>query len=72
MSTVPDGATATVRRIDEELEAQLPRMQELERNRLIPGQRFSRVGALPGQVRLSVEGAEVTLDDSVAALVYVN
>ena len=72
MATIAGGSSATVRRIDEELEAKLWRMQELERNRLVPGQEFSVMDAAPGRITVSVDGVVVSVDDDVAALVYVS
>ena len=65
-------AAATVRRIDEELEAQLHRMQELERDRLLPGQGLSVTASGSSSMTLSVDGEAIELDHVVAALVYVS
>jgi len=71
LSSVPVGGAAVVRRIDEELEEQLERMRELERQRLLPGQRFSVSAAADGGLTLDVDGASVRVPGPVAALVYV-
>ena len=71
LSAVPDGDEAVVRRIDEELEAQIERMRELERNHLLPGQRLSVSSSGNGSMTLLIDGTSVLLDQSVAQLVYV-
>lgn len=71
LSAVASGDEAVIRRIDEELEAQLERMRELERDKLLPGQRFSVTSSEKGSMVLVVDGTSISLDESVADLVYV-
>ncbi len=71
LSAVPPGTNAVVRRIDEELEAQLMRMRELEAAGLLPDCVLLVCAPAGGQVRLDVAGAPVALDTAVADLVYV-
>lgn len=71
LSAVASGNEAVIRRIDEELEAQLERMRELERDKLLPGQRFSVTSSEKGSMVLVVDGTSISLDASVADLVYV-
>ena len=71
LSALAEGAEAVVRRIDEELEAQLEQMRELEHHRLLPGQRISVTSSANGSMVLAVDGASVSVEDNVAALVYV-
>ena len=74
LSAVAVGGRAVVRRIDEELEAQLERMRELERLGLLPGCHV-RVDALVDGVLvlelLDERSGSVRLDATVAARVYV-
>ena len=72
LSTVPPGATAVVRRIDEHLQTLVPRMQELEDARLLPGQKVTVGETDDGVVALDVDGAAVSLARIVAAEVYVS
>lgn len=71
LSTVQAGRTCVVRRIDEHLQTQIPHMVELESARLLPGQEV-RVGKTEsGELSLVVDGVPVTLEQVVAASVYV-
>ena len=72
LSAVPAGGSCTVRRIDEHLQTQVPRMVELELLRLMPGQQVRVDGPDDGQVMLNVDGLSVRVDASVAAEVYVS
>ncbi len=72
LSEVPAGTRAVVRRIDEELEAQLPRMQELERAGLMPGCELDVRPVEGGQVVLTVGQRTIRLDSTAAAKVYVS
>ena len=71
LARVAAGEAAVIRRIDEELEAQLERMRELERHHLLPGQRVAVVSTDAAEVLLDVDGARVALSARVAAWVYV-
>ncbi len=72
LSAVPAGVSCVVRRIDENLQTQVPRMQQLERLRLLPGQEVLVDGPDDGAVLLSVDGVTVRVDAVVAAEVYVS
>jgi hypothetical protein len=72
LSAVPAGGSCTVRRIDEHLQTSVPRMEELELLRLLPGQEVRVDGPDDGQVLLNVDGRSVRLDAVVAAEVYVS
>ena len=72
LSTVPPGSAAVVRRIDEHLQTLVPRMQELEDARLLPGQEITVGETDDGLVRLDVDGVDVELAFAVAAEVYVS
>ncbi len=72
LSSVPAGGACTVRRIDEHLQTQVPRMQDLHDARLLPGQLVT-VGDLDeGVLAIDVDGARVLIPRSVAAEVYVS
>jgi DtxR family Mn-dependent transcriptional regulator len=72
LGTTRAGNTIVVRRIDEELEAQFDRMQELEARGVMPG-RMLRVldDDVPSQQRFDSDGAVIALDRVVTAKVYV-
>lgn len=70
LSSVKTGSSAVVRRIDEELEAQPKRMFELEQAGLMPGRIVRMTGANNGSFTLDVDGQSVTVDATVAGLVY--
>jgi DtxR family Mn-dependent transcriptional regulator len=72
LGTATPGSTIVVRRIDEELEAQFDRMQELETSNVMPG-RMLRVleNEVPGQQRFDSDGEVIALDRVVTAKVYV-
>jgi DtxR family Mn-dependent transcriptional regulator len=72
LGTARAGNTIVVRRIDEELEAQFDRMQELEARGVMPG-RMLRVldDDVPSQQRFDSDGAVIALDRVVTAKVYV-
>ena len=72
LSTVTAGASCTVRRIDEHLQTLVPRMQELEDARLLPGQQVPVGETDDGMLLLDVDGASVSLAAAVAAEVYVS
>ncbi len=66
------GTTVVVRRIDEELEAQFDRMQELEASGVMPGRMLQVLdGQIPEQQRFDSDGATIALDRVVTAKVYV-
>jgi DtxR family transcriptional regulator, Mn-dependent transcriptional regulator len=72
LETATPGATVVVRRIDEELEAQYERMQELEAGGIMPGHLLRVLeGAASAQQRFDSDGTVVTLDRPVTAKVYV-
>jgi DtxR family Mn-dependent transcriptional regulator len=72
LGTAAAGTTIVVRRIDEELEAQFDRMQELEAGGVMPG-RMLRVldHDVPSQQRVDSDGDLIALDRVVTAKVYV-
>ena len=72
LSAVPAGGVCTVRRIDENLQTMVHRMQELELARLLPGQAVVVDEVDSRQVRLTVEGVDVLLDAAIADEVYVS
>ena len=72
LSTVPPGTAAVVRRIDEHLQTLVPRMQELEDARLLPGQEITVGETDDGLLTLDVDGELVSLARAVAAEVYVS
>jgi DtxR family Mn-dependent transcriptional regulator len=71
LAKIPAGATIVVRRIDEELEAQYDRMQELEAGCVMPGHMAVVLESGADSGRYRVDGTEVSLVTSVAAKVYV-
>ncbi|MCW2665235.1 MAG: iron (metal) dependent repressor, DtxR family [Frankiales bacterium] len=72
LSAVATGSACVVRRIDEHLQTLIPSMQELERTRLLPGQKVT-VGALEdGLLEVDVDGVAVQVARTVAAQVYVS
>ncbi|HSP38283.1 MAG TPA: metal-dependent transcriptional regulator [Frankiaceae bacterium] len=72
LATAAPGSTIVVRRIDEELEAQFDRMQELESIKVMPGRMLRVLGHEgPGQQRFDSDGEVITLDRMVTAKVYV-
>lgn len=72
LASAPAGSTIVVRRIDEELEAQFDRMQELEAGGVMPG-RMLRVleDEQPGRQRFDSDGERIAFDRVVTAKVYV-
>ena len=72
LSSVPPGGSCVVRRIDENLQTQVHRMQQLEDLRLLPGQELVVDGPDDGQVLLSVDGVTCRVDVAVASEVYVS
>jgi DtxR family Mn-dependent transcriptional regulator len=72
LSSVPAGGSCVVRRIDENLQTMVHRMQELELARLLPGQEVLVGASEQGQVVLTVDGVDVRVDDVVASEVYVS
>ena len=71
LSDVKAGDAATIRRIDEELEAHPDHMQTLESNKLLPGQKL-QVSKVSGDVTtVTVDGVEVAVIDAIATKVYV-
>ena len=72
LSSVPAGGSCVVRRIDENLQTMVHRMQELEVARLLPGQQVLVGASEQGQVVLTVDGVDVRVDDAVASEVYVS
>jgi DtxR family Mn-dependent transcriptional regulator len=71
LSTVAEGRSCVVRRIDEHLQTQLDHMRELEAARLLPGQEVVIAHSETGALELRVDGVPVTLQRGVAANVYV-
>jgi DtxR family Mn-dependent transcriptional regulator len=70
-ATVP-GTTVVVRRIDEELEAQYERMEELEACGVMPGRMLQVLdGTAHLQQRFDSDGIVIALDRTVTAKVYV-
>ncbi|MDQ1674454.1 MAG: DtxR family transcriptional regulator, Mn-dependent transcriptional regulator [Frankiaceae bacterium] len=72
LTTTAAGTTVVVRRIDEELEAQFDRMQELEARGVMPGRMLQVLdGQIPDQQRFDSAGEIIALDRVVTAKVYV-
>jgi DtxR family Mn-dependent transcriptional regulator len=71
MGSLADGATAQVRRIDEQLESDPAGLLLLEESDLTPGSTFTVVGRGPGAVSVTTSTGVVAVPDGVAALVYV-
>jgi len=72
LSDLAAGAPATVRRIDEEIEARPAAMRDLERLLLMPGYdvRVDRVTA--GRVQVTTDAGQHNLDLDIAAKIYVS
>ncbi len=71
LSTVGEGRSCVVRRIDENLQTDIGHMRELESARLLPGQEVVVARSETGDLELRVDGTAVTLERAVAANVYV-
>ena len=71
LSTVESGRSCVVRRIDEHLQTQIVHMRELESAHLLPGQEVLVGETGSGELSLLVDGVPVTLEQMVAANVYV-
>ncbi len=72
LGSAPVGSTVVVRRIDEELEAQYDRMQELEAGRVMPGHMLRVLDPeRPDQQRFDSDGTVIALDSVVTAKVFV-
>jgi len=72
LGSAPVGSTVVVRRIDEELEAQYNRMQELEEGRVMPGHMLRVLEPETAeQHRFDSDGSVIALDTVVTAKVYV-
>lgn len=72
LGAAPIGSTVVVRRIDEELEAQYDRMQELEAGAVMPGHMLQVLEPeQPEQHRFDADGAVIALDTVVTAKVFV-
>jgi DtxR family Mn-dependent transcriptional regulator len=72
LGTTEAGTTVVVRRIDEEIEAQFDRMQELERGGVMPGHMLRVLDSEePAQQRFESDGTTIALDRVVTAKVYV-
>ena len=72
LSSLEPGRACVVKRIDEHLQTQVPRMQELEVAGLLPGRKVV-VGELDdGVLELEVDGVPVRLARAVASEVYVS
>src|SRR3954453_15335347 len=69
LSTVQPGRSCVVRRIDEHLQTQIPRMRELESAHLLPGQEVLVGETDSGGLSLPAGGAPVTREHVVAATV---
>jgi DtxR family Mn-dependent transcriptional regulator len=75
LADVAVGTTVVVRRIDEELESQLPRMKELYDDGLVPGASLTVLTRQASSVDVVVgggTGATVTVMDAVASYLYVS
>ncbi len=72
LSTVPAGGSCTVRRIDEHLQTQVPRMRELEVAGLLPGAKVVVAETGDGRLALEVGGAPARIDVAMAHEVYVS
>jgi len=71
LSTVQPGLSCVVRRIDEHLQTQIVHMRELESAHLLPGQEVLVGETESGELSILVNGVPVTLEQVVAANVYV-
>jgi DtxR family Mn-dependent transcriptional regulator len=71
LSTVAAGRSCVVRRIDEHLQTQITHMRELESAHLLPGQEVLVGETESGELSLLVDGTPFTLEQVVAANVYV-
>ena len=71
LSSVAEGRSCVVRRIDENLQTDIGHMRELESARLLPGQAVVVTRSVTGDLVLRVDGIDVTLERAVAANVYV-
>ena len=71
LSTVQAGRSCVVRRIDEHLQTQIVHMRELESAHLMPGQEVLVGETDSGELSVLVDGVAVTLEQVVAANVYV-
>ena len=65
------GAPATVRRIDEEIEARPQAMRDLKQLLLMPGHPVRLDAVEPGSVRVAADAGTTSLDVDVATKVYV-
>jgi len=72
LAAVPDGDTAVVRRIDEEVEAQYAWMQALEAAGLMPGRELRVTGRDALDQHFEVAGAAVRMPEAVTRKVYVS
>jgi DtxR family Mn-dependent transcriptional regulator len=72
LSQLATGASATVRRIDEEIEARPEAMRELERLLLMPGYAVRVDATDGGVVHLTTDAGAIRLDADVAAKIYVS
>lgn len=72
LAAAPIAAAVIVRRIDEELEAQRQRMEELEKAGLMPGASVRVTGRDGNLVLIDGAAGPLRLDPKVAALVYVS
>ena len=72
LSTVAEGRSCVVRRIDEHLQTQIAHMRELEAGHLLPGQEVVVARSGTGDLELLVDGRSVTLQPGVAENVYVS
>jgi DtxR family transcriptional regulator, Mn-dependent transcriptional regulator len=70
LATLADGATVTIRRIDEEVEAQPEAMRALEEQLLMPGYPATMIGAEGGDVLLRGDAGDARLPRAVAEKVY--
>ena len=71
LSTVQPGRSCVVRRIDEHLQTQIDHMRELESAHLLPGQEVLVSASGGAGLELKVAGVPVSLQQAVAANVYV-
>jgi DtxR family Mn-dependent transcriptional regulator len=70
LATVANGSTVTVRRIDEEVEAQPEAMRALEDQLLMPGYAVTVVGPDGDRLRLRGDAGDASLPIAVAEKVY--
>jgi hypothetical protein len=70
LSAITSGTTVTVRRIDEEVEAQPEAMRALEDQLLMPGYAVTVMGPDGDRLRLRGDAGDASLPTAVAEKVY--